>query len=69
MARVLYRPQAVLGPLPRVWISPTSSWTSDYVRQDGKTLIGQPLIEQERLWTIDDIRRLSIRKIKDPLQK
>ncbi len=38
-----------------------------YVRPDGKTLIGQPLIEQERLWTIDDIRKLRY-EVKDPLK-
>jgi hypothetical protein len=39
-----------------------------YVRPDGKTLIGQPSIEQERLWTIDDIRRLRY-EVKDPLHE
>lgn len=39
-----------------------------YIRPDGKTLIGQPLIEQERLWTIDDIRRLRY-EVKDPLRE
>ena len=39
-----------------------------YVRPDGQTLIGQPLIEQKRLWTIDDIRALRY-EIKDPLRK
>jgi len=38
-----------------------------YVRPDGQTLIGQPLLEMERLWTIDDIRRLGY-EIKDPMQ-
>lgn len=38
-----------------------------YVRPDGKTLIGQPLVEQERLWTLDDVRRLAY-EVKDPLQ-
>jgi hypothetical protein len=37
-----------------------------YVRPDGKTLIGQPLVAQQRLWTIDDIRRLRY-EIKDPM--
>lgn len=39
-----------------------------YVRPDGKTLLGQPLIAQERLWTIEDIRRIRY-EIKDPLRK
>jgi methane monooxygenase component A alpha chain/propane monooxygenase large subunit len=39
-----------------------------YVRPDGKTLIGQPLIQQERLWTIDDIRKIRY-EVRDPLQK
>jgi methane monooxygenase component A alpha chain/propane monooxygenase large subunit len=39
-----------------------------YVRPDGKTLMGQPLVNQERLWTIDDIRMLRY-EVKDPLQK
>lgn len=37
-----------------------------YVRPDGKTLIGQPALDLERLWTIEDIRRLTY-AIKDPL--
>ena len=37
-----------------------------YVRPDGKTLIGQPALDLERLWTIEDIRRLKY-AIKDPL--
>lgn len=39
-----------------------------YIRPDGKTLIGQPLLEMERLWTIDDIRALQY-EVKDPLQE
>jgi 1,2-phenylacetyl-CoA epoxidase catalytic subunit len=38
-----------------------------YVRPDGKTLIGQPVLDLERLWTIEDIRRLKY-EIKDPMQ-
>ena len=37
-----------------------------YVRPDGKTLIGQPTVSQDRLWTIDDMRRLRY-QVKDPL--
>jgi len=37
-----------------------------YIRPDGKTLIGQPLVEMERLWTIDDIRACAY-EIKDPM--
>jgi methane monooxygenase component A alpha chain/propane monooxygenase large subunit len=29
-------------------------------------LIGQPTVDQERLWTIDDIRRLKY-EVRDPL--
>ena len=36
------------------------------IRKDGKTLIGQPLLDMERMWTIDDIRKLGY-EIKDPL--
>jgi methane monooxygenase component A alpha chain/propane monooxygenase large subunit len=36
------------------------------VREDGKTLIGQPSIDSDRMWTIDDIRRLGY-EVKDPL--
>lgn len=39
-----------------------------YVRPDGKTLIGQPTVNQERLWTIDDIRALRY-EVKNPLKK
>jgi methane monooxygenase component A alpha chain/propane monooxygenase large subunit len=39
-----------------------------YVRPDGKTLIGQPSIDPEqRLWTIDDIRKVGY-EIKDPMR-
>jgi methane monooxygenase component A alpha chain/propane monooxygenase large subunit len=38
-----------------------------YVRPDGKTLTGQPLLDMERMWTIDDIRKIGY-EIKDPLQ-
>jgi methane monooxygenase component A alpha chain/propane monooxygenase large subunit len=37
-----------------------------YIRPDGKTLIGQPTLDLERLWTIDDIRNIGY-EIKDPL--
>jgi len=37
------------------------------VREDGKTLVGQPGIDLKRMWTIDDIRRLNY-EVKDPLQ-
>jgi len=38
-----------------------------YVRPDGKTLIGQPVLDLERLWTIEDIRRLKY-EIRDPMK-
>ena len=38
-----------------------------YLRPDGKTLIAQPHLNQDRMWTIDDIRRLQF-EIKDPLR-
>jgi methane monooxygenase component A alpha chain/propane monooxygenase large subunit len=38
-----------------------------YVRPDGRTLIGQPHLNAERMWTIDDIRRIGY-EIKDPLK-
>lgn len=38
-----------------------------YVRPDGATLIGQPALDLERLWTIEDIRRLKY-EIKDPMK-
>jgi hypothetical protein len=37
-----------------------------YVRPDGKTLIGQPALDLDRLWTIDDIRAIGF-EVKDPL--
>jgi len=37
-----------------------------YVRPDGKTLIGQPALDLDRLWTIDDIRAIGY-EVKDPL--
>jgi hypothetical protein len=36
------------------------------IREDGKTLVGQPSIDLDRMWTIDDIRRLGF-EVKDPL--
>lgn len=38
-----------------------------FIRPDGKTLMGQPTLDLERLWTIDDIRRLKY-EVRDPLQ-
>ena len=38
-----------------------------YLRSDGKTLIGQPHLDEERMWTIDDIRRYDF-EIVDPLR-
>jgi alkene monooxygenase alpha subunit len=38
-----------------------------YVRPDGKTLMGQPHLNADRMWTIDDIRRLQY-EVKDPLR-
>jgi methane monooxygenase component A alpha chain/propane monooxygenase large subunit len=38
-----------------------------YVRPDGKTLMGQPHLNPDRMWTIDDIRRLEY-EVKDPLR-
>lgn len=37
-----------------------------YIRPDGKTLIGQPLLKMDRYWTIDDIRRLGY-EVKNPV--
>lgn len=37
-----------------------------YVRPDGKTLMAQPHLGAERMWTIDDIRRLDY-VVQDPL--
>lgn len=28
-----------------------------FVREDGKTLIAQPTLASQRLWTLDDIKR------------
>ena len=39
-----------------------------YIRPDGKTLIAQPHLDKDNLWTIDDIRRLKF-TIKNPLQQ
>ena len=38
-----------------------------YVRPDGKTLMGQPHLNADRLWTLDDIRKLEY-EVKDPLR-
>jgi alkene monooxygenase alpha subunit len=38
-----------------------------YLRPDGKTLIAQPHLNPDNLWTIDDIRRLKY-EIKNPLR-
>lgn len=39
-----------------------------FLRADGKTLIGQPHLKDERMWTINEIRALKY-EIKDPLHK
>jgi methane monooxygenase component A alpha chain/propane monooxygenase large subunit len=38
-----------------------------YIRPDGKTLMAQPHLNTENMWTIDDIRRLKY-TIRDPLR-
>ena len=38
-----------------------------FLRADGKTLIGQPWLKRDRMWTIDDIEALKI-EIRDPLR-
>ena len=38
------------------------------LRADGKTLIAQPWLDTERMWTIDDIRRLRY-EIRDPMRE
>ena len=37
-----------------------------YVRKDGKTLLAQPHLSKERMWTVDDIRRVGY-TIRNPL--
>lgn len=37
------------------------------VRADGKTLLGQPVLESDRPWTVDDIRRCGV-EIQDPVR-
>jgi hypothetical protein len=37
-----------------------------FVREDGKTIIGQPGIDLKRMWTIDDLRKCNL-EVKDPL--
>ncbi len=37
-----------------------------FVRQDGKTLIAQPVLEPKRMWTIDDLRRCDYEVVKPP---
>ena len=37
-----------------------------YVRPDGRTPIGQPALDLDRLWTVDDIRAVGY-EVKDPL--
>jgi len=39
-----------------------------YIRPDGKTLIAQPHLNPDNMWTIDDIRRLKY-EIKNPLRQ
>jgi YHS domain-containing protein len=38
-----------------------------FVREDGKTLMAQPLLELRRMWTLDDIRRCHY-EVKSPLR-
>ena len=38
-----------------------------YLRPDGKTLMAQPSLNRERMWTIEDIERLGY-EIKNPLR-
>ncbi len=39
-----------------------------YVREDGKTLMAQPVLEPRRMWTVDDIRRCRY-EVTSPLRK
>ena len=39
-----------------------------YIRPDGKTLMAQPHLNAENMWTVDDLRRLKY-TIKDPLRQ
>ena len=39
------------------------------VRNDGKTMLAQPHLNEEKRWTLDDIRRSSDFVIKDPLRE
>ena len=65
LATSLCQPQAVLGTLSR--LGPCRRYPRPrLLRPDGKTPIGQPALDLERLWTIEDIRRLKY-AIKDPL--
>jgi hypothetical protein len=36
------------------------------VRPDGRTLIGQPALDLDRLWTVDDIRAVGY-EVTDPM--
>jgi len=37
-----------------------------FVREDGKTLIAQPVLEPKRMWTLDDLRRCGYEVVKPP---
>ena len=37
-----------------------------FVREDGKTLIAQPVLEPKRMWTLDDLRRCDYEVVKPP---
>ncbi len=39
-----------------------------YVREDGKTLVAQPVLNPKRMWTVDDVRRCSY-EVVSPLRK
>jgi methane monooxygenase component A alpha chain/propane monooxygenase large subunit len=39
-----------------------------YVREDGKTLIAQPVLEPKRMWTVEDIRRCQY-EVVSPLRR
>ena len=39
------------------------------VRNDGKTMLAQPHLNEDKRWTLDDIRRSSDFVIKDPLRE
>ena len=58
------RPQ-LLRPLPRLGAVGGRTHDIGFVRSDGKTLIAQPHLDSDKMWTLDDLKSMDF-KLQSP---